>query len=94
MPEPVPPLMRNASLASIMHDKGCAAPGVDEPEAAQSSSRGRSRSSSVGTRCSEEEGDRLGSPFSFTSRGCVTLAAVRVHRRPPGGVHRSVDSSN
>ena len=38
MPEPVPPLIRNASLASIMRDRSCAAPGVNEPEATQSSS--------------------------------------------------------
>ena len=38
MPEPVPPLIRNASLASIMRDRSCAAPGVSEPEATQSSS--------------------------------------------------------
>jgi hypothetical protein len=36
--EPVPPLIRNASLASIMRDRSCAAPGVNEPEATQSSS--------------------------------------------------------
>ena len=38
LPEPVPPLIKNASLASTMRDRSCAAPGVNEPEATQSSS--------------------------------------------------------
>ena len=38
LPEPVPPLIRNASLASIMRDKSSAVPGVSELEATQSSS--------------------------------------------------------
>jgi hypothetical protein len=38
LPEPVPPLIRNASLASIIRDKSSAVPGVSEPEATQSSS--------------------------------------------------------
>jgi hypothetical protein len=38
LPEPVPPLIRNASLASIMRDKRSAVPGVSEPEATQASS--------------------------------------------------------
>ena len=33
LPEPVPPLIKNASLASIMRARSCAAPGVMEPEA-------------------------------------------------------------
>jgi hypothetical protein len=33
LPEPVPPLIRNASVASIMRDKSSAVPGVSEPEA-------------------------------------------------------------
>jgi hypothetical protein len=37
-PEPVPPLIRNASLASIMRTISCAAPGDKEPEVTQSSS--------------------------------------------------------
>ena len=37
VPEPIPPLIRKASLASIMRDRNCAAPGVNEPEATQSS---------------------------------------------------------
>ncbi len=36
LPEPVPPLIKNASLASIMRARSCAAPGVTEPEATQS----------------------------------------------------------
>jgi hypothetical protein len=38
LPEPVPPLPKNANFASIMPDRSCAAPGVNEPEATQSSS--------------------------------------------------------
>ena len=37
LPEPVPPLIKNASLASITRDSKSAAPGVTEPEATQSS---------------------------------------------------------
>ena len=37
LPEPVPPLIRNASLASIMRDSSCAVPGANEPETTQSS---------------------------------------------------------
>jgi hypothetical protein len=36
LPEPVPPLIKNASLASIMGVRSWAAPGVSEPEATQS----------------------------------------------------------
>jgi hypothetical protein len=35
--EPIPQLIRKASLASIMRDSNCAAQGVNEPEATQSS---------------------------------------------------------
>ena len=37
LPEPVPPLIRNASLASIIRARSFAAPGVTGPEATQSS---------------------------------------------------------
>ena len=39
LPDPVPPLIKNANLASIMRDRSCAAPGVNEPESTQSLKR-------------------------------------------------------
>jgi hypothetical protein len=38
LPEPVPPLIKKASFASIMRDNSWAAAGVNEPEATQSCS--------------------------------------------------------
>ncbi len=75
LPEPVPPLIRNASLASIMRASSFAAPGVTGPEATQSSGENLR---CAGTRSEmQTPGDARGPNTAWTRLPSASLGSTK-----------------